>query len=96
MFEDLIVCFLKITNDDKHKLIENSINVLNEIDHRIPMYWPCLTAFCQAISSSVTDSTLSNPLGQVCRYAIKILFYISLLNSGLYKCLQNVDIYLVL
>ncbi|CAF1052840.1 unnamed protein product [Rotaria sp. Silwood1] len=52
----------EITNENKCKLIENSMNVLDEIDHRMPVYWPCLTTFCQAISSSVTDINVSNLL----------------------------------
>ncbi|CAF2861797.1 unnamed protein product [Rotaria sp. Silwood2] len=50
------------TIENKCKLIENSINVLNEVDHRMPVYWPCLTMFCQTISSSVTDINVSNLL----------------------------------
>jgi len=38
--------------------------VINEIDHRTPVYWPCLTTFCQAISNSIVDSTMSNVLSQ--------------------------------
>ncbi|CAF0979391.1 unnamed protein product [Rotaria sordida] len=55
---------IQTTNENKCKLIENSTNVLNEIDHRMPVYWPCLTAFCQAISSSVTDVNVSDLLTQ--------------------------------
>ncbi|CAF4140691.1 unnamed protein product, partial [Adineta steineri] len=55
---------VQTTNEDRYKLIESSINVFNEIDHRTPVYWPCLTMFCQAISSSITDITVSNILSE--------------------------------
>ncbi|CAF1528436.1 unnamed protein product [Rotaria magnacalcarata] len=50
------------TNETKCKLIENAMTVLNELDHRMPVYWPCLAAFSQAISSSVTDINVSTLL----------------------------------
>ncbi|UJR37543.1 hypothetical protein I4U23_030245 [Adineta vaga] len=58
----VLLHYTQITNDEKCRLIENSISIINEIDHRMPTYWPCLTAFCQAISSSITDPNLLNQL----------------------------------
>jgi hypothetical protein len=65
IFRAIGVVLHQIANEDKCKLIENSINIINEVDHRMPIYWPCLTAFSKAISSSVTDITISNLLNPV-------------------------------
>lgn len=57
-----------MSNDDKCHLIEKSTHVINEIDHRMPVYWPCLTSLCQAIAPSIPDLTLSNLINQVCNH----------------------------
>lgn len=83
-----------MNNDDKCHLIEKSTNVINEIDHRMPVYWPCLTTLCQAIAPSITDTTLSNLINQVCVNENDLLSvkYNDYLSSGLIKCYKNLVI----
>lgn len=73
--------YFQTTNETKCKLIETSVNVLNEIDHRMPVYWPCLTMFCQAISTCVTDINVSNILTEVCE---PLRLFTVLLHNNLY------------
>lgn len=55
-----------MSNEEKCQLIEKSTHVIDEIDHRMPVYWPCLTALCQAVAPSINDIAMSNLISQVC------------------------------
>ena len=55
-----------MSNEEKCQLIEKSTHVIDEIDHRMPVYWPCLTTLCQAVAPSITDIATSNLISQVC------------------------------
>lgn len=52
--------YFQIDRDGNVNLLEKSLSVVKQCDHRLPEFWSCLNEFCHSISPTISEIDFAN------------------------------------